>query len=101
MRRGETVEGEKNGVDVELNLGGQKLNVKNVKSVNTFATVATLVAVCVIGYAFYVHAGETKDASKELTQALKEMTQAAREQNCLISMPQERRDPELCRRLAR
>lgn len=94
-------EEEKNGADVELELGGQKLNLKNIKSLNTLATVATLILVSVLGYAFYVHAGETKDQSKDLVSALKEMTQAAREQNCLISLPIERRDPELCRRLAR
>ena len=47
------------------------------------------------------HASDTKEASKELVQALKEMTQVARESNCLISMPVERRDPELCRRIAK
>jgi hypothetical protein len=94
-------EEQKTGADVEVEIAGQKVNLKNVKSLNTLATVATLILVCVLGYAFYVHAGETKDASKDLVQALKEMTSAAREQNCLISMPMERRDPELCRRLAR
>lgn len=92
---------EHNGADVEVEVAGQKLNVKNIKSLNTFATVATLILVCVLGYAFYVHAGETKDQSKELVNALKEMTQAAREQNCLISLPMDRRDPELCRRISR
>jgi hypothetical protein len=93
------------GADVSLELGGQKVNVKNVKSFNTFATVATLVIVCVgfgVGYVMIsAHAAETKDASRELVGALKEMTQAAREQNCLISMPQERRDADLCRRISR
>lgn len=92
---------EPNGADVEVEVAGQKVNLRNVKSLNTLATVLTLVIVCVLGYAFYVHAGETKDQSKDLVNALKEMTQAAREQNCLISMPIDRRDPELCRRLSR
>lgn len=92
-----------NGADVGLKLAGQEINLKNVKSLNTLATVATLILVCVLGYAFYAHAGETRDASKELTGALRDMTQAAREQNCLISMPieQRARDPEVCRRLSR
>lgn len=92
-----------NGSDVDLSIAGQRINLKNVKSLNTLATVATLILVCVLGYAFYSHAGETRDASKDLVGALKEMTQAAREQNCLISMPieQRARDPEICRRLAK
>jgi hypothetical protein len=90
-----------NGADIDLKLAGQEVKLKNVKSLNTLATVATLIVACVLGYAFYVHAGETKDASKELVLALREMAQAAREQNCLISVPIERRDPELCRRLSR
>jgi hypothetical protein len=98
-------EEERNGVDVEVSFAGQRVNLKNVKSLNTLATVATLVIVCAAvagGYAMLsAHAAETKDASRELVTALKEMTQAAREQNCLISMPMDRRDPELCRRLAR
>ena len=92
-----------NGADVELNVAGQKMNFRNIKSLNTLATIATLVIVCVLGYAIYMHASDTRDASKELVSALKEMTQVAREQNCLISMTIEerRRDPERCRRIAR
>lgn len=92
-----------NGADVAVDAFGVKANVKNVKSLNTLATVATLILMSVFGYAFYVHASETKDAGKELVSALKEMTQVAREANCLNSMPQERRerDTELCKRLSR
>lgn len=94
-----------NGSEVAVEVAGQKFNVRNVKDINTVATLATLVIVLVIavvGYnLFTAHAADTKDASKELVAALKEMTQAAREQNCLIAMPQDRRDPELCRRIAR
>ena len=90
-----------NGADVDLKIAGQEVRLKNIKSLNTLATVGTFIAVVLIGYAIYVHAGESKEASKELVQALKEMTRAAREQNCLISMPIDRRDPELCRRISR
>lgn len=96
---------EHKGADVEVEVAGQKVNLKNVKSLNTLATVATLIVVLVaaaVGYnLFTAHAADTKEGSKELVHALKEMTQAAREQNCLIAMPIERRDPELCRRLSR
>jgi len=80
------------GADVAVEIGGQKLNVKNVKSLNTVATVATLVLVCVLCYAFYVHSQDTRDTGKEFVQAVreqtiavKEQTTAAREHNCLQS----------------
>lgn len=96
---------EETGADVAVELAGQKVNIKNVKSLNTLATVATLIIICAgfgMGYViFTAHAAETRDSSKELVTALREMTQAAREQNCLISMPQDRRDADLCRRIAR
>ena len=90
-----------NGADVQVEIAGQKVNLKNVRSLNTLATVLTLILVALIAFVVWTHSSETKEASKELVGALKEMTQAAREQNCLISMPMDRRDPELCKRLAR
>lgn len=94
---------ETNGADVELDIAGQKVNFKNIKSLNTGATLATLILVSVLGYAFYVHAGETKDQSKELVSALKEMTQAAREQNCLMRFDQKDRqaNADFCKQIAR
>ena len=94
-------EAQTNGADVAVEIAGQKVNLKNVKSLNTLATILTMVLTALIAYVVWAHSGETKEASKELTTALKEMTQAAREQNCLISMPMDRRDPELCKRLSR
>lgn len=91
-----------NGADVAVNAFGVKANIKNVKSLNTICTLAVLVVVSVLGYAFYVHAAETKDAGKELVGALKEMTQVVREANCLNTLPPEKRpDPDYCRRAAR
>lgn len=93
---------EAGGADIDLEVAGQKARIKNVKSLNTICTIAVLVVVSVLGYAFYVHAAETKDAGKELVQALKEVTQVVREANCLNSLPAERRpDPDYCRRLSR
>lgn len=98
----EQVDEETNGADVAVNAFGVKANVKNVKSLNTVCTIAVLVVVSVLGYAFYVHAGETKDAGRELVGALKEMTQVVREANCLNTLPPEKRpDPDYCRRAAR
>lgn len=101
-----------NGADVDVSIAGQQVKLKNIKSLNTLATVATLV-ICAVGFvALYqivqAHTQDTRDAGKafveairEQTSAVKEQTVAAREQNCLIAMPIERRDPELCRRLSR
>ena len=92
-----------NGADVNLELAGQKVNLRNVKSLNTLATVLTLLLVILIGYIGWQHTGDTKEASKELTVALKEMTQAARESNCLMAIPMEKREAstDLCRRISR
>lgn len=84
------MEEEKNGADVSVEIGGQKVNLKNVKSLNTIATVATLILVAVLCYAFYVHAQDARDNGKEFVQAVREQTMAvkeqtatARENNCL------------------
>lgn len=90
-----------NGADVDLNIAGQQVKLKNIKSLNTLATVATLLCVVLIGYVLYTHTADDKEAKKELTMAIRELSQSAREQNCLISMPIDRRDPELCKRLSR
>lgn len=91
-----------NGADVDVNIAGQRVNLRNIKSLNTLATVATLIVVCVLGYAFYVHAGESRDAAKDLVQAMKEMTQAVREGNCLTSYqgPQDQR-AAFCKQVTR
>lgn len=96
------------GADIGLELGGQKLNVRNVKSLNTVVTLLTFVLVSVIAYALWAHGEDSKAASaqfvgaiKEQTAAIKEQTVVQREQNCLIAMPTDRRDVELCRRIAR
>jgi hypothetical protein len=92
-----------NGVDVAVEVAGQKVNLKNVKSINTLATILTLVLVSLVAFVVWTHSGDTKEASKELTGALKEMTQAARESNCLMALPMDRRADtvELCKRISR
>lgn len=88
--------------ELTARVAGQELAIKGV-SINTIATVATLMLVTVLGVLYYYHGADTREASKELVGALKEMTQAAREQNCLISMPQDRREQnaEICKRISR
>ena len=81
-------------------LGSLKVSSANL---NTLFTVLGFVMTCLIAWVLYTHTSDAKDATKELATALREQTVAAREQNCLISLPQERREQnsELCKRIAR
>jgi type VI protein secretion system component VasK len=114
---------EEAGADVALKLAGQEINVRNVKSLNTVATLTSLIILVLIAYGGWVHVVEAKDNGKEIAkelkesnkqvadslkesqrelgEVLKELARAAREQNCLLSLPQEKRDPELCRRISK
>lgn len=93
-------------------------------SLNNLATFATLIGTVLLCWVLYGHAGDAKegakavaaelrDANKEVAQALKEsnkeisatlkeMARATREQNCLLSLPQDKRErqAENCRRIA-
>lgn len=82
------------GADVSAEIGGQKINVRNVKSLNTIATIITLVVVCSGGVLLYTlleaHAVQTKETGNEFVRALREQTtvmkeqvQVQREGNCL------------------
>jgi len=114
-----------NGADVAVEIAGQKINLRNIKSLNTLATVASLIVMILVSYMLFMHATEAKDntkeiatilkesnkevstvlreSNKELGQILKELSQATREQNCLLSLPQEKRaeNIELCKRISR
>ena len=81
-------------------LGSFKVSSANL---NTLFTVLGFILTALIAWTLYNHSSDTKDASKELATALREQTQAAREQNCLISLPQERREQnsEICKRISR
>ena len=94
---------ETNGADVALEIGGQKLNVKNVKSLNTLATIATLVLVCLIAYGGWLHVEHANKQAVLLSDTFKEMTQAQREQNCLIAIPESQREQksDFCKRITR
>ena len=91
------------GADVALEVGGQKLNLKNVKSLNTLATVATLVLVCLIAYGGWLHTQHATQQAQLLSETFKEMTQAQREQNCLIAIPESQREQkaDFCKRITR
>lgn len=90
----------------ELQVGKEGLSLKSA-SLNTLLTLFTALGVAALGVAFYGHVGDSKAANdtmvsvmKELTQAQRESTAVAREQNCLIAMPIDKRDPDLCRRVS-
>lgn len=85
----------------------------------------TLLVVCLTGYALIVHAADTKevsskvaadlvtgnkavadalrDSNKDVAAALKEQTQAIRENTCVITLPQDRREQnsDICKRISR
>jgi hypothetical protein len=114
-----------NGADVAVDAFGVKANVRNVKSLNTFATligVAIGIAVLIFVVTHSVDAKDNgkeiakilkesgkevtatlKESQKELSTVLRELGQATREQNCLLSLPQEKRteNVELCKRISR
>lgn len=94
---------DENGADVDLNIAGQKIAVKNVKSLNTIVSLIAAIAACFGVYLVMGHAADTKDAAKEFVSAMKEQTQVLRESNCLNAYPTEKREAnaELCKRLSR
>lgn len=98
---------EENGADVNLEVGGQKIAVRNVKSLNTLATVATLIMVicmAVIGYQMLdAHAQHSVKNTDTLISVLKEQAVAQRVTNCLMATVQEQREAKLatCERIAR
>lgn len=94
---------QENGADVDLNIAGQKIAVKNVKSLNTIVSLVAAIAACFGVYLVMGHAADTKDAAREFVGAMKEMTQALRQGNCLNEFPPEKREAnaELCKRLSR
>lgn len=87
-----------NGSDLSLEVGGQKLNVRNVKSLNTLLTALTAGVVLFVAYQGYTHQEDSKSARNEFISALKEQTtvmreqtSAQREQNCLLKFDQSER----------
>ena len=92
---------DENSVSIETNVGRIRLYGANI------VAGATLVSVIVIGVFVYEHRVDAKLGTGELTAAIREMTASQREMNCLISMPQDKREAaymaenSLCKRLAR
>jgi hypothetical protein len=93
--------------EVNAEIAGQKISLKSL-SLNTLLTLVGVIGVVALAVLTWTHLQDSKDASqamlgaiRELTTAQKDQTVVARELNCLLSLPLERRDPELCRRIAR
>ena len=107
--------------EADTAIGKFKLTGTNLNNVATFAC---LVLVCLIAWVLYAHAGDAKEgakavavelrdankevanalkeSNKDISQTLKEMSRATREQNCLLSLPQDQRqkNAEICRRIS-
>jgi len=87
-----------NGSDLSLEVGGQKLNVKNVKSINTFLTAFAAAGVAFVAYQGFTHSEDSKSSRvefigviKEQTLVMRDQTAAQREQNCLLKFDQAER----------
>lgn len=92
--------------DVELNLAGQRLNVRNIRSLNTIMTAIILGLSLALFWLLYEIRLENRAMKNEFTAAIKdnaksqrEQTAAIREQTCLYKFPEgERRsNAEFCR----
>ena len=103
-------EEERAGADIALELGGQKVNVRNVKSLNTILTLVAAGAACFGVYLMMEHQAEAKDAGKsfvgaikEQTIAIQEQTKASREQTCILRFDQKDRqaNAEFCKSISR
>lgn len=109
------------GVEADTALGKFKIFGADL---NTFFTILSFIGLVLIGYVLYAHADDTrqtaravgaelKEANKEIAdrlekandrtfEVLKEMARATREQNCLLSLPQDKRErmAETCKRIS-
>jgi type VI protein secretion system component VasK len=108
-------------VEADTALGKFKISGANV---NNLITIISFVGVVLIAWTLYAHAGDAKESgkaiaqelkeankavaqelretNKEMTAILREMARATREQNCLLSLPQDQRqkNAEVCKRIS-
>ena len=84
------------------------LNLKGKKTAELISFIC-LALLFLMSYILWEHKTDAKDAQTQFVAAIKEMTiatrenvQAQREMNCLIALPQDRREgqTELCKRLS-
>jgi hypothetical protein len=94
---------DENGADVALELGGQKVNLRNVKSLNTLLTLLGCVGVLFVGYLLWEHKIDDKEFKGHVLTAIKEQSQSNRVLACLMATRQEEREAKLaqCERIAR
>ena len=108
-------------VEADTAIGKFKITGANLNNLATFASLIGIVLLC---WVVYGHAGDAKEtakaiaaelreankevanalkeSNKEMSSVLKEMARSTREQNCLLSLPQDQRqkNAELCKRLS-
>lgn len=98
------------GTDIDVEVAGQKVNVKNIPSFQTLLAIFTLVIVSLIAYALWTHEQETKEAGqafvsaiKDQTAAVREQTTVQREQNCLMrfDMKDRQTNADFCKAIAK
>ena len=91
-----------NGSDVALEIGGQKLNFRNVKSLNTIATVITLFGVCLLIWIAFTDRQEWKGTLKEIASAMQAQNAIGRESNCLNRFPESERraNSDFCKQVS-
>lgn len=109
-------------MEVDLEIGGQKGKIKG-SDINMLFTVSCFIGIVLNGYVSYTHSEDQKkttrevsielrdtnkeiarvlkENSREMSDVLKEMARATREQNCLLSLPQEQRqrNADTCKRI--
>ena len=108
-------------LEADTALGKFKITGANLNHLATFASLIGIVLLC---WVVYGHAGDAKEGAKaiaaelreankeiaatlkesnrEMSTILRDMARATREQNCLLSLPQEQRqrNAENCRRIS-
>ena len=103
-------EDERTEIAINTPAGGGTIKTKQIAEV---IAVLSLAALGFLGYVIYEHKRDAVRGADQLTEAIKDlattnnrMVAAQREMNCLIAMPQEKREAEyqssfsLCKRLA-
>lgn len=94
---------------LDAEIAGQKLKITG-EHATLIITVLSFTVTCLIAWALFQHLQDMRDGTRDFVAAIKEQTvtiqeasKLQREQNCLMSMstiPLDRRNVELCRRLS-
>lgn len=94
--------------ELEVSSGNKKLRLRGSDILTAIIGIIVSSGLTLVGYIVIEHKADThtmevslQTAIQELTSATKEQVRAQREMNCLISLPQDRREQqgEFCRRV--